>query len=69
MKIFKQGQNPDSVLYSESYVVTFRILDDNGFWKKETKRYFTASKGKHKEIEKQWRKEFPNADFINVVYE
>jgi len=72
MKIFKKEQIPKGyrVLYSESYQVNFWITID-GITSKKQEKYFTASKGRHKQVEATWRKEYRNkaATLISVIYE
>lgn len=69
-KIFTEKDKFDHVRYSESYVVHFSIQDDkDGFWKRQSQRYFAASKGSHKQIEAMWRKQYPKASLISIMYE
>ena len=67
-KIYSEQENFDRVLYSESYVVDFSA-QVNGFWKRDTKRYYAASKDSHKEVEARWKKKYPKAQLISIRYE
>jgi hypothetical protein len=66
-KIYNENEKFDRVLYSESYIVDFMQL--SGQWKRETIRYFAASKDSHKEVEAKWKKKYPKAHLISIRYE
>lgn len=69
VKVFSKEDNPNPVMYSESYVVRFRIQREDKFWEVIERRYFTASKGKHKDVKKHWKVLFPKGELISITYE
>lgn len=72
MKVFKKSEIPKSkhVKYSETYQVNF-WLTENGIISKKQEIYYTASKGRHSQVEAKWKQDYKNknAKLISVIYE
>jgi len=72
MNVFKKSEVPKgkNSLYSETYQVNF-WLTENGIISKQQEIYHTASKGRHKQVEAKWKKEYKDkaVKLISVIYE
>lgn len=54
MKVFKLNDKNIPNGFSEQWSVSYEILEDNFWVKKESDVYCTFSKGRHKEVQKQF---------------
>lgn len=66
-KLYKKDRRR-FLMFTEAYAVKYRIQEGE-FWTTKEVLYFAASKGKHEEVERQFRKDFPDAKLINVIYQ
>lgn len=61
-----------SPLYSEAYVVTFWQIGSDGYASQQKATYYTASRGRHREVEKFCIRDKnlkSKAFVVNVIYQ
>jgi len=55
----------DRCTYSDSYLVTFMILED-GHWIKGEKRYYATNKDSHEEVGCRWDQDYAGKDVKHI---
>jgi hypothetical protein len=68
-KLLKQNKQQWLISCAESYVVRFTHQQLNGLWWTNEVMYHTSRKGQHEQVEKRWRKQYPKANLISVIYQ
>jgi hypothetical protein len=68
-KLLKQNKQQWLISCTESYVVRFRYQQPDGFWTTNEVMYHTSSKDAHQSVENKWRKQYPHAELINIIYQ
>lgn len=66
---YKSLNGSKKIRFSEEYIVTFTMQDDDGYWKKQHISYRSDSKNDHYKVEQLFKSEYPNADVISVIYQ
>lgn len=74
MKVFDEVEILDleynPVIYSEVYVVNYSIQNpETTFFERRQRYYYSNRNDAHKLVEKRFKKRFPKAEIISIIYQ